>query len=81
MRIPGVCNFDPETTVFAHLNGAGIGKKHADLFGCYACSNCHAWLDGGYVQASASSHERDYTHLKAMQETQQKLLDKGLIKL
>ena len=81
MRIPGVCNFDPETTVFAHLNGAGIGKKHTDLFGCYACSKCHAWLDGTYALMGATRDQRDLMHLKAMQETQQKLLDKGLIKI
>ena len=38
-----------ETTVFAHLNGAGIGlKNRAGGFdwGCPACFNCHNILDG-----------------------------------
>lgn len=29
---PGVTNHDPETVVFAHLNGGGIGLKTSDLF-------------------------------------------------
>ncbi len=27
VRINGVCNFNPDTTVLAHLNGAGMGMK------------------------------------------------------
>ena len=47
------CNGDPDTTVWAHSNshrdGKGMGKKARDEEGCYACSACHAWLDGGYA--------------------------------
>ena len=46
IRIPGVCNRDPATTVPAHLNGAGMGIKHPDIFIAYSCSDCHDFVDG-----------------------------------
>lgn len=48
LRIVGVCNFDPETTVLAHIRRggvAGMGQKPPDICGIHACSNCHDWLD------------------------------------
>jgi hypothetical protein len=49
IRIPGVCNFDPATTVWCHGNGSaagkGIGMKSHDILGSYGCSNCHAVVD------------------------------------
>lgn len=81
MRIPGVCNWNNETVVFCHLNGAGMGMKYADLFGAYACSKCHEWLDGGYVRDKEIKSNRDMLHLKAMLKTQVKLIEKGLVVL
>ena len=49
IRIPGVCNADPETTVGCHfrLSGlSGMGIKPADLFIAWGCSACHAYVDG-----------------------------------
>ena len=49
VRIPGVCNFDPATTVLAHIRRggvAGVGQKPPDLCGVHACSSCHDALDG-----------------------------------
>ena len=53
VRIPGLCSFDPETTVYAHLRlpGDGANLKN-DNRGAYACSLCHdeadfrAWNSG-----------------------------------
>lgn len=49
IRIPGVCNFDPATTVWCHGNGSaagkGIGGRSHDLLGAYGCSSCHAVYD------------------------------------
>ena len=45
VRIPGVCNRDSNTVVFAHLNGGGIGQKHPDSEGAYTCSACHDAYD------------------------------------
>ena len=49
LRIPCICNFDPETTVLAHIRRggvAGVGQKPPDLCGVHACSNCHDVVDG-----------------------------------
>lgn len=80
-RIPGVCNGDSATTVLAHLNGAGAGCKHSDHKAAYACSECHAWLDGGYVQQGYTRDTRDLWHLEGVLRTQDRLIDKGLIQV
>jgi hypothetical protein len=53
LRFPGICNRDPETTVWCHSNrladGKGMSLKAPDEEGCYGCYDCHAWLDGGYA--------------------------------
>lgn len=44
VRIPGVCNHNPETTVLAHVRLAGVtggGQKAPDILGAWACSACH----------------------------------------
>lgn len=48
VRIPAVCNFNPETTVLAHLrraNVAGAGQKPPDSCAVWACSACHDAID------------------------------------
>lgn len=47
LRIPGICNFNTETTVLAHINsvGKGMGIKSEDFFAVFSCSSCHAALD------------------------------------
>lgn len=52
VRLPGVCNGNQETTVLAHYRMAGIcgaGQKPIDECGAWACSSCHSFVDGGYV--------------------------------
>lgn len=78
VRVPGVCNFDPETTVLAHLNGGGMSVKHLDIFAAYCCSSCHAWLDGGYVK-TATREDRDLLHLQGVIHTQPLLIELGFI--
>lgn len=77
--IPGICNGDPQTTVLAHLNGAGIGRKAPDHEAAYACSACHQWLDGGYAQTGYNRDTRDLWHLQGVIRTQRRLIDKGLL--
>lgn len=51
-RFPGICNGNPETTVFCHLNGAAFGKgmgiKAHDVLGFFGCSDCHSYYDTGH---------------------------------
>lgn len=79
VRIPDVCSFNPETTVLAHVNGAGMGQKAHDFQGAYCCDKCHAVIDG--------RAKSDYTpvmiklfHLEGVLRTQQLLFCEGLIK-
>ena len=48
IRIYGVCNYNIETTIWAHyrVGGvAGMGLKPPDLCGSFACSDCHSVID------------------------------------
>ena len=48
VRLPGICNGNPETTVLAHyrLSGTcGAGMKPDDQQGAWACSACHDEVD------------------------------------
>jgi len=81
VRVPGVCNGNRATTVLAHLNGAGVGCKHGDHKAAYACSACHSWLDGGYVQSGYGRTTRDLWHLESVIRTQDRLVEKGLIQV
>jgi hypothetical protein len=79
VRLPGICNFNPETVVFAHLNGVrfghGVGKK--TKWGAYACSACHDEID-----RRTRNLEADYVKLalyEATIETLNRLAAKGLL--
>ncbi|MEL5564478.1 DUF1364 domain-containing protein [Serratia ureilytica] len=48
IRIPGICNFNPETTVLAHYRLAGTcgtAIKPDDTQAAWACSACHDEVD------------------------------------
>jgi len=64
-----------DTVVFAHLPSRwkGMGVKSPDLFGVYSCMSCHVLLDSGKVSAADK--------LRALQETQMKLYQQGLIEV
>jgi len=80
VRLWNVCNHNPETTVLAHLNGGGGGMKHLDIHAAYACSDCHSYLDGGYVNF-ISRDDRDHIHLQAVINTQKIMVEDGILKL
>lgn len=51
IRLPNCCNFNPETTVLAHLRLIGIsgfGIKSPDVLGAWACSACHTRVDSDH---------------------------------
>lgn len=48
VRLVGICNWNQETTVLAHLrraNVAGVGQKPPDTCAVWACSACHDEID------------------------------------
>lgn len=80
VRIPGVCNGNPETTVLAHyrMSGTcGVGMKPSDLQGAWACSACHDACDG---RSNAISRvEARQHHAEGVMRTQALLLREGLV--
>jgi len=74
LRVPGICNFNPETTVFCHAPcvDKGMSFKSPDWWGAYGCSNCHDYQDG-------MMHDAAENWMPAIYETQKKLIAKGLI--
>lgn len=81
IRLPGVCNFNAETTVLCHLRMPGItgvGQKAPDLLGAHGCSSCHAVVDG----REQSDLEREFVRMcfyEGVFRTQAALIAEGVI--
>lgn len=80
IRIPGVCNHNPETTVLSHINGGGMGTKTSDIHAAFCCSNCHDAVDYR-VKTQYSRDEIELMHRQGVQRTVDYWLDNGLVKL
>jgi hypothetical protein len=82
VRLPGICNGDPATTVLAHyrlVGVSGLGMKSPDIFGAHACSACHDAID----RRTHTDLDRDYLHLAHLEgviRTQAILIREGAIK-
>jgi hypothetical protein len=75
IRMPGVCNGDPETTVLCHLRMAGItgiGMKANDFLGAWGCSECHRYVDTHGIDGRTAL-------LEGMARTQAYLLSTGIV--
>ena len=79
LRLIG-CNFNPETTVLAHLpNGfKGMSMKGFDTVAVFACSNCHDKIDAR-TSSSESIDWRDVT--RALAETHAVLIQLKIIEV
>lgn len=83
VRIPGICNGDPQTTCLAHFSLAGIsgrGLKSPDLIGAHCCSSCHDYVDGRKHSANFTRAEIRLMHAEGCFRTQYKLIQLGRIK-
>ena len=82
VRLEGVCNGNPETTVLAHYRLAGtcgVGMKPPDECGAWACSACHDAID----RRTHKDLEYDYvrlSHLEGMVRTIYALKQMGKLK-
>ena len=82
IRLPGICNGNPETTVLAHARIAGIsgmGIKAPDLLAAHACSACHDAVDGR-SNYGLSVFERRLALLEGVMRTQAKLIELDLLR-
>ncbi|SRR5688572_27221558 len=72
LRLEGICNRNPATTVLCHVRRfgtGGMGKKPPDLCGVHACDACHAALDGRSAPPPSWPEDRDTDILRAVLET------------
>lgn len=49
IRVPGVCSFDPDTSVLTHYRLVGLcgtGIKPNDYVAAIGCNRCHDAVDG-----------------------------------
>lgn len=76
LRLAGICNFNPETTVLCHLpcGQKGMGMKSPDNIACFGCSACHDAIDGR-TKAEYSASDL----LRAIAETQLIWIRMGLM--
>ena len=86
IRLIGVCNHNPETTVLCHANGSaagkGIGMKSPDILGAFGCSACHAVLDRMAPRPKGMSLEEvQLAFHQGHQRTMRYWLEMGLVKV
>ena len=79
VRVGGYCNHNPETVVYAHKNGGGMGTKGHKTQGAYACSDCHDCVDGRQ-KTHYSAEMMKVMFYEGIFRTQLVLIEKGLIK-
>lgn len=83
VRVPSVCNFDPATTVLAHVRLAGItgvGMKAPDLLGAWCCSACHDFADARVPPDGWTKEEVLTLFYEGVLRTQAQLLKQGIIR-
>lgn len=81
VRIPGICNHNPETVVLAHYRLAGTcgtGIKPSDLLGAFACSSCHDAIDGR-TKTDLTHDELRLAHAEGVMRTLVILEKTGLV--
>lgn len=84
LALPGICQHDPETTVFCHLNGSAFGKggglKAHDIAGFFGDDACHRYYDVGHgTNPIISDLELSQALIKAVVNTWVILVNDGVI--
>lgn len=79
LQIVGCCNYDPETTVLAHINldGGKMGGKSDDCSGVFACSACHDAIDGRNRKLKET--DRYYYYARGLARTIRRWIDTGVL--
>lgn len=83
LRLFPYCNWDPATTVLAHLPhfDHGMAKKGPDEWAVHACHACHDLIDGRRKVSDISPLELERAKLRALSITQARLKEAGLMTL
>lgn len=78
-NITGHCNYNPETSVMAHLPSPISGYKSTDLASvAVSCSNCHDVIDGR-VNHDVSQEDIEFYMRRAQTLTLNMLYEKGIV--
>lgn len=82
LRLPGICNWNPETTVLAHIRRGffGMGTKPVDWCGVWMCSDCHDAYDGRVEWEGWGRDELDANALRALCQQLAKYVELGVLK-
>jgi len=85
VRIPGVCKYAPEYTIWSHCRhiaaGRGKGIKSVDLAGAYCCTACDAVYDGQARRPKGMSKEQvDADWAMGHFRTLVRMSEKGMLK-
>lgn len=75
-QLIGICNHNPQTTVFCHApdQSKGMGNKAHDFLGAFGCSACHEVID-----RRLGDFDRDW--LRAMKLTLTWWVENGYLKI
>lgn len=81
IRIPGICNYDPATTVLCHIRLPGItgaAFKAPDIMAARGCSACHDEVDRR--TRILTKDEADLALLQGVMRTQAEYVKAGILK-
>ncbi len=86
VAIPGICNFNRETTILAHPNFrsvfmCGMGQKPPDWAGAHSCSSCHDVIDGRVTQEDYTDDEIEIMFCMGIFKTLKKVIEQSEIPL
>jgi len=84
VRLPGVCNGNPRTTVLAHVRLVGItgiGLKAPDILGAHCCSDCHDAVDRRTRPKHLTKEALDLALYEGVARTINKLIQQGNLKI
>lgn len=80
VNIVGVCSYNPESTVLAHLpdESKGVGKKADDISSAFACYRCHECIDRREFNQDFEE-SREWYLRRAMVRTWRRLIEMGVV--
>ncbi len=79
VRLSTVCNFNPETTVLAHIKYGWYGSiKPPDIIGLHCCSSCHDAIDRRRTDIPVE--QVDLAVLRGLCETLHYYVKQGIVK-
>jgi hypothetical protein len=81
LNIAGVCNYDPATSVMAHLpdESNGMGTKSFFLSVAISCSACHDAIDRRTLAPAMTELDRAFYMRRAQTRTWRRLVEKGIV--